>query len=223
MKQAAATETSRLREGLLSFFFPPKCALCGKVGYFGLCPLCEAQLDGVFSPTRFRTGGGTGHVDAMFALFPYQSNAVRRLLFDWKQIRYDDLPQIFRPYLEKTVQITGFPRKIHAISYLPRRQRARQEAGFDQAEQIARLVAEILDVPMVPLLLRQGFSRPQHKASYEKREKNVRGVFRATRELAGEQILLIDDVVTTGATAREGARILKRAGAMKVFVLSLAH
>lgn len=212
-----------LRDGFLSFLYPPKCAGCGRVGYFGLCPRCQEEADGLFAPERFRTVGGTGHADAMFALFPYQAPLIRSLLFDWKNAQYTDLPYIFRPYLEKGLRMPHFPRTIHAISYLPRRRIAHWSAGFDQAEKIAELAAALIGLPMTPLLIRQGYSRPQRKAPYEKRDRNVHGVFRPVRSFAGENILLIDDVITTGATARDGARILKGAGAMKVFVLALAR
>ncbi|MBR5296126.1 MAG: ComF family protein [Clostridia bacterium] len=214
---------SSLKETLLFFFFPPKCAGCGRVGFEGLCPECKEHLDSIFTPKKFLTTGGIGFADGMFALFPYQDPLVKKLLFDWKRENYADLAPIFFPYIEKAVKKKLFPAQIHAISFLPRRQSARRKNGFDQAEEILKLVAKSLSLPAETLLKRRGYSRQQHKEKFEKREQNVHGVFAATRDFQGETILLIDDIVTTGATAREGARILKKHGAMKVYVFSLAH
>lgn len=210
-------------KSLLFFFYPPKCASCGKTGYEGLCPDCQARVENAFQPQKFLANGGNGFADAMFALFTYEEYAVKKLLFSWKREDYRDLPPIFEPYIARFVQKKLLPEKIHRISYLPRRKWMRRKTGFDQAQRIARLVGKQLDLPVEPLLLRQGHSTAQRKAKFKSRERNVHGVFRATQEFEGETLLLIDDIITTGATAREGARILKKAGAMKVYVLSLAH
>ena len=214
---------STLKENLLFFFFPPKCALCGKVGFDGLCPRCKEEMDRIFKPQKFMTTGGIGFADGMVCLFPYRNEAVKKLLFDWKRENYNDLTAIFTPYVETAMKKDLLPKEIHCISFLPRRRIARRKAGFDQAEEIGKIVANTLSIPQETLLVRKGFSKPQRKAKFEKRDENVRGVFAATKEFQGETVLLIDDIVTTGATAKEGARILKQAGAMKVYILSLAH
>ena len=212
-----------LRKSLLFLFYPPKCASCGKTGYEMLCPDCRERVEEAFHPRKFLASGGNGFADAMFALFSYREYAVQKLLFGWKREDYRDLPPIFEPFIRDFLKKKILPEKIHCISYLPRRRWIRRKAGFDQAERIARLLAKELRLPVEPLLLRQGHGTAQRKAKFENREKNVQGAFLPVRSFAGESILLIDDIVTTGATAREGARILKKAGAMKVYVLSLAH
>lgn len=208
---------------LLFFFFPPKCAVCKRVGYENLCPQCQEKLDAAFAPTKHRPWGGCGFADEMFSLFSYENPCVKTLLLDWKQMDYEDLHSILISYVRKAKEKGFFPKEIHGITYCPRRQSARRKAGFDQAEEMARELAKELDLPFVTLLKRRGFSRSQHKVRGEGRERNVRGVFVATQKLNGENLILVDDIVTTGASCREAARILKKAGAMKVFVFSPAH
>lgn len=210
-------------EALLFFFFPPKCALCKTVGYEGLCPECQKRLDSLFSPKKFLAKGGNSYADTMLTLFSFHEPEVKKLCMDWKREDYMDLHLIFRRYFEKAKKKKLFPSEISFITYLPRKKSARKKAGFDQAECIAKELAEVLEIPYEPLLLRKGVSRPQHEMKGEDRERNVRGIFRAAKSFSGENILLVDDIVTTGASAREGARVLKKAGAMKVFVFSLAH
>lgn len=212
-----------LWDRFLFFLYPPKCAVCKTVGFKELCPECSERLEEAFEPRKYVASGGNGFADAMFSLFPYGEEVVKELLFDWKQVEFRDLPVIFTPYFERFARKNLLPARIHCISYLPRRRYARYRIGFDQAQRISEIFAESLALPLLPLLRRRGFARTQHKTPYEKREKNVHGTFRCKKELAGQSVLLVDDIVTTGATAREGARTVKSAGAMKVYVLSVAH
>ncbi len=224
MKPHRLTERmALLRERFLFLLYPPKCAVCGAMGYAPLCPECKKRIKDAFEPRSFLASGGNGFADGMYTLFPYKEFAIRKLLFDWKREDFRDLPEIFTPYMKQFVKKKLLPEKIHCIAYLPRRQAARRRIGFDQAQRMATIFSRYLDLPVEPLLIRQGHAKAQHKAKYENREKNIQGAFRSARPLEGETVLLVDDIVTTGASAREGARILKKAGAMKVYILSLAH
>lgn len=215
--------TNGLGKTLVRFLYPPKCAVCGKIGEENLCPDCQKELDSLFKPQKFLAVGGNAFADEMITLFPYKERPVQKLLLDWKSVDYTDLHIIFTRYMEKAAKKGLFPHNIHCISYLPRRNSARRSAGFDQAEKIAVELGKILDLPVRPLLQRRGFSKPQRKAAFRDREKNVKGRFHPTESFAGENILLVDDIITTGETGKEGARVLKKAGAMKVYIFSLAH
>ena len=216
-------EEKSWKEKLLFFFFPPKCAVCQAPGYENLCPECRAALRDAFAPRKFITFGGNGFADEMICLFSYENAAVRRLLFDWKREDYRDLHEIFGTFAGEAIERFRLAEKADIVTFLPRRGSARRKAGFDQAQCFAEELARRSGIPFEPLLKRCGFSRPQHRLSGEKREKNVFGRFLPLRSLAGETVLLADDIVTSGASAREGARILKGAGAMKVIVFSIAH
>ncbi len=215
-------EKLSLKKRLLFFFFPPKCASCGECGWEGLCPRCRERVEKAFSPKQFLARGGNGFADRMLSLFPYEVPEVKRMLLDWKRNDFHDLHLIFGEYLERAAWKKSFYRNIDLVTFAPRRASARRYAGFDQAEQMAKEVSQRLNIPFEPLLSRHGFSRSQHKLPSRLREKNVHGVFRPLRPLHGETVLLIDDIVTTGASARECARILKGCGAMRVYILSLA-
>lgn len=213
----------RFLKRLLLILYPPKCASCGVVGYRDLCPECERALEACFEPKRFLASGGNGYADGMFTLFPYDKKVVKKMLLLWKREDFPQFSRIFAPYLQKLIRKKLLPQKIHYVAFLPRRQAARRKAGFDQAERISELLSSLTLYPLLPLLERRGYAKAQRKARYKHRERNIHGAFRTSYRLKGESVLLIDDIITTGATAREGARILKRAGAMKVYILSLAH
>lgn len=208
---------------LLFFFYPPKCAGCHKIGYEGLCPECREKADHAFQPKKFLAFGGNGFADEMIGLFSYSVPPVQTMLFDWKDNDYEDLHEILGEYVERSTRLSLFPKDIDLVTFSPRRKSARRRAGLDQAECIAREIAARLDLPFEPLLARRGLSRPQHRLRGKARERNVRNRFVPTKALHGERVLLVDDIVTSGESAKEGARILKKAGAWKVSVFCIAR
>lgn len=109
---------------------------------------------------------------------------------------------------------------------MPLSRSRRRERGFNQAERIARQVARRACLPLADRALwRTGQRPPQAGLSAPARRRNVRGVFRARlpRSLHGARALLVDDVLTTGATAEAASGALLRAGAGEVDVLTLAR
>lgn len=98
--------------------------------------------------------------------------------------------------------------------------------GANGAERMAAGVAEILGLRLRPrALVCRRFLKKQSELKPAERRRNVREAFRASRwqSFAGRRILLVDDVLTTGATAHEAARALKRAGASEVYVAAVAR
>lgn len=107
-----------------------------------------------------------------------------------------------------------------------------RERGANQAEQIARVVTRKLrqrgwEVQQeYGLLERRRATRSQTELNYKQRRANLRGVFTLAekhRDLAGQNVLLIDDIVTTSTTARECAKVLRRAGAATVWMAAVAR
>ena len=216
-------EKLTLKKKLLFFFFPPKCALCGRVGWEELCPSCREEMDEAFSPRKFLAAGGNGFADEMIALFDYESETVKPLLFQWKREDYEDLREIFTSFATRAAGKKLLPAKVDYITFAPRRPSARLKNGFDQAESFARALSEKFGIPFQNMLGRRPFSKAQHKLHGNKRDQNVQDAFYPLGTLEGETVLLVDDIVTTGASVKECARILKKCGAMKVYVLCIAH
>jgi ComF family protein len=98
-----------------------------------------------------------------------------------------------------------------------------RERGYDQAALLARHAARRWGLPLRPLLRRIRPTRQQVGQDRRRREENVRGAFRAAAAAADLRICLVDDVLTTGATAAEAAGSLLRAGAIRVEVRTLAR
>ena len=210
---------SSFLDGVKDFFFPLKCDICKEPAKEVLCPRCREALRGVYAPKAFLAKGGNGFADGMVALFSFDSLPVKILLYDGKSRDYGHTDLLFGEAVERAKKL--LPR-ADLVTFAPRRPAAKRRTGFDQGEGIARAVAHRLGIPFQDLLERKGFSVPQHRLKGDAREENVRGVFHPRTLLAGETVLLVDDIVTTGASVRECARVLKGAGAQKVFVLALA-
>jgi ComF family protein len=98
--------------------------------------------------------------------------------------------------------------------------------GFNQSVLLARQVSRAYDTPMDPFVLtRRRETPPQTQLSEEERRRNMRGAFAVDpdKPVKNKTILLVDDVYTSGATANECSRVLRRAGAKDVYVLTLAR
>jgi ComF family protein len=118
--------------------------------------------------------------------------------------------------------------KIILVASVPLHKRRLRWRGFNQAELLAKEIVSHFGWPMMPLLmLRKKYTKPQAKLKKEEREKNLQGVFGVAgeqiTEIKDQTILLIDDVLTTGTTMNECAKILKEAGAKEVWGVALAR
>jgi ComF family protein len=115
-------------------------------------------------------------------------------------------------------------RDCHAICPVPLAFERHAERGFNQAQEIARRVAACSGRPLRDdILLRTRHTAAQMDLALEERRRNVRGAFAARGELAAMNVVVIDDVMTTGSTLDEVAAALKRAGAARVANLVVAR
>jgi ComF family protein len=111
------------------------------------------------------------------------------------------------------------------LTYVPLSYERQKQRGYNQAEILARGVAEAIDIPILSLLKKTAEVPFLAKMSREERIESVKDKYEVTAEraiLKGKTIILIDDVLTTGTTANECARTLRKSGAAQVFVLTLA-
>ncbi|MBS1832800.1 MAG: ComF family protein [Acidobacteria bacterium] len=173
----------------------------------GICAACAAEPEGL---------------DYAWSYGNYDGR-LRRLIHIYKYERVDTLAAPLARLL-----LDALPRdeQFDVIAPMPLHWRKRWDRGFNQSELLARAVAERSGIPYRGNLLRRvKASEAQAGLSFAARQTNVRGVFRVTRNIAqGQHVLLIDDVLTTGATAASAARLLRRTGgASRVSILTLAR
>lgn len=115
-------------------------------------------------------------------------------------------------------------RRVDAIIPVPLSIEKLRERGFNQSLLLAKIVSDKHNVPLIINgLLKKKDTSPQIGLSAKERASNLRGAFEAVQDFSGHTLLLIDDVMTTGATANECSKQLLRAGAKEVMVLTLAR
>lgn len=207
---------------LADLLFPPRCALCGAVVSSGaqICSDCEKECVRVDTCRRI-TLAENGKT--IWCKVPYRyEGKVREAIIRFK-------------FYGQTRSAGFFGRQIAAlfpenaafdfVTAVPVSAKRRKARGYNQSELIARQAAEFLALPYRETLVKTEDNREQHKLARQERRKNVKGVYRALDEAAlkSARILLIDDIVTTGATLGECARVLYRAGAEVISCAAIAE
>jgi ComF family protein len=230
---------ARILRDLLAVLYPPRCLLCGAALTRAavLCERCEDALPPLAGPRCVRCsetledpdldlcvacGTRDRGFDAADALGPYDSGwgaLVRALKFNRERAVARDLARRMAERLE--VLSNGHP-AIDRITYVPMHPADRRVRGFNQAQLLARGVGRRHHLPVVKTLRKVRRTPPQAGLSARERRENLRGAFRLIKSGEGN-VLLIDDIYTTGSTLEECSRTLKAGGADRVLVMTVAR
>jgi ComF family protein len=218
---------------LLELVYPPRCAACREpVRTEPFCPVCAGAVDPV-PPGCARCGApGPDPVCGACLAAPPAFDALQAgglfggpLADAIHALKYGGRPALARPLGAWLASRTGLPVEALVIS-VPLGRARRISRGYDQAALLADAVARASGARRRRLrgaLRRVRETPPQVGRTRAERAQNVAGAFEATAAVAGRDVVLVDDVVTTGATADAAARALRRAGARSVRVLALAR
>ncbi len=192
---------------LLDLLYPPRCAFCHdflETSREGLCAHCKTGLP-------FAQNGGRQHfpfIPACVSPLNYEGNVRESLL------RY------------KFGGATGYAKVYGRLVAGTVRRRRLRERGYDQARLLAKATAKELGLPLTQTLHKQRNTQPQSgTGDAAKRRANITGAYRMKRsaDVTRKRVLLIDDIVTTGATLSECARVLGKAGAEQVVCATVAR
>jgi ComF family protein len=156
------------------------------------------------------------------ASFGMYEGSLRRLIHLFK---YSGMKPLARPLAEYLLRALPADEHFDAVIPVPLHWRRQWSRGFNQAELLARCVAKQRGIPVWNALRRRRATATQAGLANAGRRRNVAGAFRVKEKarLAGKRVLLVDDVMTTGATANACAAALKRGGAGFVSLLTLAR
>jgi ComF family protein len=213
------------------------CLLCGQGGGSEiLCPACAGDLPRPPSARCPRCALPTAsgelcgrclahppHYDRTLAAFNY-GFPLDKLIQSFKYGHRLALAAFLGRELVKRLSEPGPELAPDLVIPLPLHPARLRERGFNQALELARPVAAALGLPLdTRTCARIRHTPAQASLSWKKREKNIRGAFACTRDLPGRHVLLVDDVMTTGASLNECARTLKRHGAAEVTLLVVAR
>jgi ComF family protein len=211
----------RLYFALVNLLFPDKCILCGKLLQKEEQDLCrECRTDSPEYPGRKEN---LQFLDSFTAVWYYEGN-VRRSLLRYKFYNCRSFANGYGRMLAMKL-LRENPDGFDCITWVPVSFLRKLTRGYDQVELLANAVGRELGMEPVPLLKKVRHNRPQSGISdASRRRANVLGVYRETNReaIAGKRILLLDDILTTGATAGECARVLLTCGAKEIHCAAVA-
>jgi len=233
-----------LLEAAVSLLYPSVCTICGRSVGAGeyLCDQCEAKTVRIVAPfcqkcsepfegaiTSAFTCANCAHRTIYFdaAVAAYRGRGiVRQVIHEFKYGRQIHLRHLVARWLHAALddeRLCG--RRFDVIVPVPLHPARQRERGFNQASLLAELLSAQTSIPAKPVLERIRYTTTQTALDRSERMENLHNAFRLRKnaDVRGLRVLLVDDVLTTGSTLNECARILKRASAFSVHAATAAR
>ncbi|MCD6310171.1 MAG: ComF family protein [Candidatus Eremiobacteraeota bacterium] len=189
----------------------PKCPVCGRPLSDKWCYDCKRQ-----KPFFHRAD----------SLYIYKG-PIRNALLAWKYKRIENLgPVMAEIFIDGLKKDKKFIQDVDVVIPVPLHESRIKERGFNQSEILAEAISSEFGIPMrTRNLKRNRATALQSRLNREQRQNNVRGAFSVlwARELYRKRILIVDDIMTTGVTLNECARVLRNAGAKQVTGITLCR
>ena len=209
-----------------NLFYPQFCVSCEKLLPINeplYCSGCRDSFKLCIHQNRIDSLSSGNHIDYAFAIYPFDKD-LQNCIHHWKYNGFSKLIlHLLSPHKSKILQIIR-KLKINYLVPVPLHHVKMRERGFNQALQLAEKISSISGIPISNCLRRKKWTKSQTKLNVFDRRKNTNGAFVIKSKLIGGKVLLIDDVVTTGATANSCAEILKSSGVewTGIFTLGIA-
>ena len=210
-----------LRDALLELFFPTRCVFCRRLSGKGdpVCAACREKYPDVPKTGQIR------HLPGLDCVSPlWYAGRARDALLRYKFRDCSGYASVFGKFMRKCLDENRI--SCDSITWVPLSARRLHSRGYDQARLLAEEIAAAEGLPCEQMLEKQRDTPAQSGLrGREARRKNAAGAWRALdpARVAGKHILLVDDIVTTGETLRECARVLKAAGAKSVTAVTAAR
>ena len=208
-------ELIKIKEEIIDILWPKTCLGCGKEGQY-ICKDCAIFL----SEVDMIEAGPRSNI---MSVWEYEWLMEKLIL----KIKYDGCYDIINELVEKafkTIEL-NLPPDIY-ITYVPMYRKKEKRRGFNQAELIAKKVGERTNRPVVKLLEKIKDNRSQVGLGPQERAENVKNVFKMIEvrpRSMWQNVLIVDDVYTTGATVGECVRVLKKSGVKNVWGFTLSR
>ena len=233
-----------LLHSAVSLLYPPGCTICRKSTRAGeyLCDKCETKAVRIVAPfcqkcsepfegsiTNTFACANCAHRTIYFdaAVAAYRGRGiVRQIIHEFKYGRQIHLRHLVGRWLNSALDDERL-RQSHfdVIVPVPLHPARQRERGFNQASLLAELLSAQTSIPVKPLLERTRYTTTQTALDRSERMENLHNAFRLRKNanVRSLRVLLVDDVLTTGSTLNECARILKRGGAFSVHAVTAAR
>lgn len=223
-------------EELLGLLYPAKCPFCGKI-WSGICDECREKYPLIREPRCMKCGkpiqketeeycydcSRTEHHYEWGRSLWVHKEPVNEAIYAFKYKNRRTYGEIFARELAKVYG--GFLQKqrVELILPIPLHKSRRRERGYNQTEILAKYLGEYTGIEVDSTsLVRMKKTSPQKRNNDKERKKNIRNAFALKKKINAENVVLIDDIYTTGSTLDEAARILKKSGVTNVYFLTIS-
>lgn len=217
---------------VLTFFFPHHCFFCNEIilPRQRLCTDCADKASYILPPVCERCGRNSErcscgkhrhHFERCVSPF-YHEGVAQSGIIQLKNHNYRVTAEGFAAEMAEVVRREYGGIAFDAVTSVPLHRKDANRRGFDQAAALGKALAVQMGIPYEPLLTKLTQTEPQKELSAVRRRGNLLGVFDVVGEVAGRTVLLVDDVITTGSTLDECAKMLKLYGAAEVYAVTAA-
>jgi ComF family protein len=214
--------------------FPKKCINCGKEGSY-LCEDCFSLIE--INPFEYCLCEKLGkrskcenckdrHLDKIMSATNFNNKIIRETIHKFKYGCLEGLSAPLALLILNHLQIINCEiDKSFVIIPVPMHIKKKRKRGFNQSEEIAKIISEATRLPLSTALVKIKETKPQMELNREERIENIKNCFEVKNkeEIKNKTILLLDDVYTTGMTMNECAIILKESGAKEVWGLTVSR
>ena len=203
---------------LLDLLFPKKCVFCGKPMDGDKCKRCAGLLPVTEGMRSVKRGEFFSLCVSPFYYTGTVSESIKRFKFSGRRSYAGTYAKYCAPLIRERLE-----GRFDVITWVPVSRKRGRKRGYDQAELLAKAIAKELGMKCERLLVKKRDTPAQSTVTGEARRRaNVSGAFSVCGDAAGRKILLVDDIITTGATMSECARMLLMAGAEDVVACTAA-
>ena len=230
---------------LIDFIYPENisCIICNsqisKNNTYSMCKTCFNEmnfiLDGcikcgkpiIYHSLEKQDISGCGscfdktfYFDKSISCIEY-NNTSKKLILDFKYKRKTYMSKYIANIMKEKLEIENI--KFDCILYVPLHKKRLKKRGFNQSEKIAIKLGNIINKPSYDSLIRKKNTKPLYKLNKEQRQDTLKNIFEIKNniEVKNKNILLLDDIFTTGSTVNEISKLLKLEGANKIYVMTL--
>lgn len=198
-------------ESILDIIYPldNKCIICDTEGFIGICSNCKSSIKRVDNQEEIISYGHYG-------------GTLKKLILNLKYHNSFICGKVLAEMLCELILEKDL--KLDYICYVPISKVSLKRRGFNQCEIIANNISEILNIPVLNCLVKIRETKEQKRLSKDERKENVLGAFKVKnkKKIFKKNILLIDDVYTTGSTINECKKNIEKCNINKIYLLTIA-
>ena len=220
----------KILNGIVSFALPNVCLCCDNIldgNAKFICNKCHDKLIPYIEEHPWKDENiRDGIIDNSFSLYWFvEGTEIQTMLHGLKYEKMKSIGTMFGKEIGE--YISQMSEKFDYIVPVPLHRAKQRERTYNQSSYICTGMQEVLDIEVLDCLKRNRFTMSQTKLDKQQRKENIQGAFKINDsykdKIKGKNLIIADDVITTGATILECAQILKSAGCGKIIICSIAY